>query len=406
MYMFKYTASGLTQKINPDKKDNITNDRFFFGFEIQDIKEEIRRGRQLRCFYCDKTGACVGCISKKCRATYHLPCLFESKGFVSFDTTFDAFCYRHRPKQDLSQRLITYEEEAPTCCVCLFSIIPETSSLSPTVKKVISECNRGLATLNISEPSSSTMVRSRRLTQWKGPSREASDPLQDIPKDLRCLKWLRPVLEGSHRIPFHRRSITIPAFDFWSHGIIHGGCCRPAWMHRDCIAGYGRSAGLHHLKCPFCSDTKTFIPTVVRYGVWVPDRDASWELEPPTEESEPPVEQVEQVSFAIPGPDSSQGISFSRPEETHPAPTSAVETSHVRSRRHTTSSRSGVSSLRHHNRERRSHRHRPSFQSHPSSKKSCLTEVEEYDDENKENIEPRKDKQELFLGSRINGRIK
>lgn len=138
------------------------------------------------------------------------------------------------------------------------------------------------------------MVRSRRLTlvnliylnsvgesitillicysQRKGPSREASDPLQDIPKDLRCLKWLRPVLEGSHRIPFHKRSTIIPAFDFWSHGIIHGGCCRSAWMHRDCIAGYGRSAGLHHLKCPFCSDTKTFIPTVVRYGVWVPDR--------------------------------------------------------------------------------------------------------------------------------------
>ncbi|VDN99716.1 unnamed protein product [Rodentolepis nana] len=379
-----YTASGLTQEINPDKKDNITNDKYFFGFGIHGIKEEIRRGKKLRCYFCDKTGACVGCVNIKCRSTYHLPCLFESKGFASFNTAFDAFCYRHRPKQALSERLITYEKEAPTCCICLFSIAPETNDVN--IGNLISECNRGIESLNLSEPPSSNMPRPRRFSQWKDSNRSVPSSSLDNDENLKRLEWLRPILRGTYRMPFLKRSITISAFDSWSHGIIHGGCCPPSWMHRDCIAGYSRSAGLHHLKCPLCFDTKTFIPTVVRFGVWVPDRDASWELEPQTQE---PDSSVEQASSNISAPTSTEETSVSTPEETvHPV--SVVETSRVRSRRHTvTSSHSTAPSLRPHNGERRSLRHRPSFRSHTSTKKPCLTEVEEYDDENKENIEPR-----------------
>nr|CUU99209.1 hypothetical transcript [Hymenolepis microstoma] len=381
-----YTASGLTQKINPDKKDNITNDKYLFGFAIHDIKEEIRRGRKLRCYYCDKSGACVGCVNIKCRSTYHLPCLFESKGFASFNTAFDAFCYKHRPKQDLIERLLTYEEEAPTCCVCLFSIVPETNNLNPNVCNLISECNRGIATLNIGEPPSSTIVHSRRFSQWKDPYHDVPSAPQENSENLRRLKWLRPILQGFYRMPFLKRSITIPGFDSWSHDVIHGGCCRPSWMHRDCIAGYSRSAGLHHLKCPLCFDTKIFIPTVVRYGIWVPDRDASWELEPQTREPDTSVEQISSIS----APTSTEEASVSPSEETaHPVSSSVAETSHIRSRRHTViSSHSSVPSLRPHNGERRSLRHRPSFRSHTSTKKPCLTEVEEYDDENKENVKP------------------
>ncbi|VDL96039.1 unnamed protein product [Schistocephalus solidus] len=69
-------------------------------------------------------------------------------------------------------------------------------------------------------------------------------------------------------------------YALWSHAIIHGQCCRPAWMHRDCITGYAKSAGLHHIKCPLCFNRDTFTETLFTFGVWIPDRDAAWELEP------------------------------------------------------------------------------------------------------------------------------
>ncbi|VDK88270.1 unnamed protein product, partial [Dibothriocephalus latus] len=78
-------------------------------------------------------------------------------------------------------------------------------------------------------------------------------------------------------------------YALWSHGILHGQCCRPAWMHRDCITGYAKSAGLHHVKCPLCFNRDTFIETLFTFVKTYPQsyhlhllshRDAAWELEP------------------------------------------------------------------------------------------------------------------------------
>ncbi|KAL3314405.1 PHD finger protein 11 [Cichlidogyrus casuarinus] len=72
----------------------------------------------------------------------------------------------------------------------------------------------------------------------------------------------------------------IDLYKFVLYDIIHGRCCQGSWFHRKCIQKYAISAGLHHVKCPMCSNIDSFIKRLIEVGIWIPDKDASWELEP------------------------------------------------------------------------------------------------------------------------------
>ncbi|KAF8562302.1 hypothetical protein P879_10709 [Paragonimus westermani] len=135
----------------------------------------------------------------------------------------------------------------------------------------------------------------RRLSSSNSSSWEVSDSLPDPPEREPDVKSDEPSPTPTYKIasslnhlpdwlkaqfttqPPHRQ---ISAYDSWTHDTIHGLCCPKAWMHRDCLAGYAASAALHYLKCPYCADKQTFIRSVIGAGIWVPDRDAAWELEP------------------------------------------------------------------------------------------------------------------------------
>ena len=41
------------------------------GFLAEDIRREVRRGSRLKCVYCRKKGATVGCAEQKCKKSYH-----------------------------------------------------------------------------------------------------------------------------------------------------------------------------------------------------------------------------------------------------------------------------------------------------------------------------------------------
>uniref|UniRef100_A0A182STD4 PHD-type domain-containing protein n=1 Tax=Anopheles maculatus TaxID=74869 RepID=A0A182STD4_9DIPT len=56
-------------------------------------------------------------------------------------------------------------------------------------------------------------------------------------------------------------------------------CCRNGWFHQRCLAQYAESAG-YFFKCPLCKNEDKFVAEVPRRGVFVPERDAAWELEP------------------------------------------------------------------------------------------------------------------------------
>nr|XP_053637855.1 uncharacterized protein LOC128692643 isoform X4 [Cherax quadricarinatus]XP_053637856.1 uncharacterized protein LOC128692643 isoform X4 [Cherax quadricarinatus] len=57
-------------------------------------------------------------------------------------------------------------------------------------------------------------------------------------------------------------------------------CCkRNSWFHKLCLQKLALSAG-YFFKCPLCNDKDTFLQEMQNVGIFVPEKDASWELEP------------------------------------------------------------------------------------------------------------------------------
>lgn len=70
--------------------------------------------------------------------------------------------------------------------------------------------------------------------------------------------------------------ICSDALNFTCDGI-QNDCCNGVF-HRRCLGSLALSAG-YFFKCPLCANTEQFRKCMRQKGVYVPDRDASWELE-------------------------------------------------------------------------------------------------------------------------------
>ncbi|XP_074602909.1 E3 ubiquitin-protein ligase PHF7-like [Brevipalpus obovatus] len=55
-------------------------------------------------------------------------------------------------------------------------------------------------------------------------------------------------------------------------------CCR-SLMHRDCLQRHACSAGMYFFKCPLCNNKDDFVQEMLQFGIYLPEKDASWELE-------------------------------------------------------------------------------------------------------------------------------
>ncbi|XP_061486850.1 G2/M phase-specific E3 ubiquitin-protein ligase-like isoform X3 [Rhineura floridana] len=64
-----------------------------------------------------------------------------------------------------------------------------------------------------------------------------------------------------------------------SYNILASPCCKNAWFHRDCLQRQALSAGVFFFRCPVCNNKETFQNEMLRLGIHIPERDASWELE-------------------------------------------------------------------------------------------------------------------------------
>lgn len=60
---------------------------------LQNVSNALSRGRMIRCSYCGKKGASVGCCAKKCEETLHFPCA-RAAGF-SFMEDKNVYCALH-----------------------------------------------------------------------------------------------------------------------------------------------------------------------------------------------------------------------------------------------------------------------------------------------------------------------
>ncbi|XP_040915885.1 G2/M phase-specific E3 ubiquitin-protein ligase [Toxotes jaculatrix] len=55
--------------------------------------------------------------------------------------------------------------------------------------------------------------------------------------------------------------------------------CHASWFHRDCVQRQAHSAGLFFFRCTLCNNKDSFQEEMLRMGIYIPERDASWELE-------------------------------------------------------------------------------------------------------------------------------
>ncbi|KAH8272082.1 hypothetical protein KR026_002865, partial [Drosophila bipectinata] len=62
------------------------------------------------------------------------------------------------------------------------------------------------------------------------------------------------------------------------HCVSYGDCCRLGFAHMMCMRKYAMSSG-YYLRCPWCRNSK-FRDLIRLQSIFVPDRDATWELEP------------------------------------------------------------------------------------------------------------------------------
>ncbi|XP_051563983.1 uncharacterized protein LOC127446799 isoform X3 [Myxocyprinus asiaticus] len=98
-------ASGIYCKNSPTYDD-------LFGFAVDDVKKELRRGKrlqlkiptltqQMKCSHCGKPGATAGCDVKHCKHSFHYPCAIEVHGRPVEDRakgSYILFCKKHDPQ--------------------------------------------------------------------------------------------------------------------------------------------------------------------------------------------------------------------------------------------------------------------------------------------------------------------
>lgn len=60
---------------------------------------------------------------------------------------------------------------------------------------------------------------------------------------------------------------------------IQPNCCKSGWMHKKCVAHYAKNSG-YFCKCPLCNNDEKFRNFIAHRGIYIPDQDAAWELEP------------------------------------------------------------------------------------------------------------------------------
>ncbi|XP_035532361.1 dentin sialophosphoprotein isoform X2 [Morone saxatilis] len=69
-----------------------------FGFSVEDVMNEVKRGSKLTCSKCKKKGATAGCEVKRCKKSYHYPCAVQEGAKTIEDEDkgkYGLYCFSH-----------------------------------------------------------------------------------------------------------------------------------------------------------------------------------------------------------------------------------------------------------------------------------------------------------------------
>ncbi|XP_070832637.1 PHD finger protein 11 [Chaetodon trifascialis] len=93
-------SSGIICRDSPHHDD-------LFGFSVEDVMEEVKRGRKLTCSKCKKKGATAGCEHKRCKKSYHYPCALLDGAQTSENEEmgqYVLYCYKHSEQTNRNQK--------------------------------------------------------------------------------------------------------------------------------------------------------------------------------------------------------------------------------------------------------------------------------------------------------------
>eukprot|EP00093_Oithona_nana_P004399 04399.XXX_36607_34362_1 [CDS] Oithona nana genome sequencing. len=90
------------------------------GFMPADVRRELKRGSRLKCVYCKKKGATVGCARQQCKKSYHLPCGIKNGSLQEFFDQFKSYCSSHRPSQKVQRQ---NQANGISCSLCQEPVI-------------------------------------------------------------------------------------------------------------------------------------------------------------------------------------------------------------------------------------------------------------------------------------------
>ncbi|XP_051259832.1 dentin sialophosphoprotein isoform X2 [Dicentrarchus labrax] len=72
-----------------------------FGFSVEDVMNEVKRGGKLACSKCKKKGATAGCEVRRCKKSYHYPCAVQEGAKTIEDDDkgkYGLYCFYHYQK--------------------------------------------------------------------------------------------------------------------------------------------------------------------------------------------------------------------------------------------------------------------------------------------------------------------
>lgn len=237
-YFCLVLSSGLRQTIPADKSDTKNHPNHVYGFTIKDIVHEVNRASRLRCSYCKKTGASIGCVKGTCQKKMHYGCGRDNKALSRFYGTFNTWCEKHRPKEDIFSKLPLYQK--PTC--------QDGEDLIEILKEIKNGEHKEIDKNELS------LTKLKTATTEDGTNNDDNDIIHEC---VAC------------------RDQLIPPFD--DANILISPCCFNIYSHKICLQRHANSCGLHFFRCPGCNNMDEFQQGMLQMGIYIPNRDASWE---------------------------------------------------------------------------------------------------------------------------------
>lgn len=95
-------SSGLFCRNSPEFDD-------LFGFSVEDVQSEVKRGSKLMCNKCKQKGATAGCEVKRCKKSYHYPCAVQERAKTVEDADlgkYGLYCFNHYQQTQENNRSV------------------------------------------------------------------------------------------------------------------------------------------------------------------------------------------------------------------------------------------------------------------------------------------------------------